>query len=89
MQILSVERIKNAALVSLAIIAGMLFYDSRELRVELRRIETSYTKFLAKKSSGRQLYTLVNQASLGVFPVSDNEAIVCGKISVQSSRQTP
>lgn len=89
MYLLTVDRLKDAALVSLTAMCAMLFYDARELRTELRRIETSYTKFLSKKSGGRQLYTLINQTTLGVFPVSETEVIVCGKSTVQSYLQKP
>lgn len=83
MQILTADRIKDAALVSLAILCSVLFYDARELRGQLREIESSYVRFLSKKSKGKPLSELINQTTLGVFPVGGNEAVICGKIPLR------
>lgn len=80
MEILTQERIKNLAMASLAIMALLFWDDSRKLRNEARAMESAYQAFMAKKSNGRPLYTLIRQDTLSVFPTGEGRAVVCGVV---------
>ena len=90
MEILNTETLKTLGLVALTLLSAMLFEDSYTLRQGLRKRESAYQVFLAKKSKGKELYNYINQDTLAAFPMG-NQAVVCGVVpfSEQSSRQTP